>query len=345
MDKLKLNQRLKGFAVGVAAVSASCSVAAATLTMSNWVPPTHFITTDILQVWADNVEQATEGRVKIRMLPKPVGSPPQHWELARKGVADVTWGNFTYEPDRFQSVLFAEMPLNGDDSEASAVALWDTYNEYLSTNPAYQGVKLLGVGMLGSGAINHGAKSIASLDDLANQKIRMGGPIQKQLLEELGAVPIAGPATKAYELLDSGVIDGSMAPMEAVVNFRLDDVLKHHTLVPGGFYDAAFFLAMNERKWDKLSEQDKAAIASVSGETFARLWGSTFQEKNDEALEILKAKGHDFPEPTPELVERLTAIKQQMLESWATQSGEYQVADPMAMYDFYRARYAANATR
>lgn len=345
MLKIKNNQILTTLVVGAATLSASYSVSAATLTMSNWVPPTHYVTTDILQAWADNVEKATEGRVQIRMLPKPVGSPPQHWELARKGVADVTWGNFTYEPDRFKSVWFAEMPLNGEDIQASGLALWDTYNEYLSTNPAYQGVKLLGVGMLGPGAINHGSKAIANLNDLQNQKIRMGGPIQKQLLEDLGAIPIAAPATKAYELLDSGVIDGSMHPLESVVNFRLTDVLKHHTRVEGGIYDATFFLAMNEAKWNKLSDADKAAIDSVSGEAFARLWGQVFEAQNDAALVKLKEEGHDFSEPSAELVDRLTTIKQQMLDAWAAQGTEYQIADPMAMYNFYRERYAAYAKR
>ena len=99
-----MRQALKSLKLIAAAALVSCAagVQATTLTLSNWVPPTHFITTDILQVWAKDVEQATEGRVKIRMLPKPVGSPPQHWELARKGIADITWGNFTYEPDRLK---------------------------------------------------------------------------------------------------------------------------------------------------------------------------------------------------------------------------------------------------
>ncbi|MDP2094488.1 MAG: hypothetical protein Q8K50_11465, partial [Hydrogenophaga sp.] len=74
------------------------------LTLSSWVPPAHYVVKDILQPWMAEVEKATEGRVKINLLPKPVGAPAQHWELARKGVADITWGNFTYEPERFKHV-------------------------------------------------------------------------------------------------------------------------------------------------------------------------------------------------------------------------------------------------
>lgn len=189
--KIKIITQIAASATLAAGVSFTAH--AATLTMSNWVPATHFVTTDILKVWADQVEEVTEGRVKVRMLPKPVGSPPQHWELARKGVADITWGNFTYEPERFKSLWFAEMPFTGEKAEASAIALWDTYQKYLSQNPTYAGVKMLGVGTLGPGAIHHVSKDIVTPEDFANQKIRMGGPIQKRLIEELGAVPIAAP--------------------------------------------------------------------------------------------------------------------------------------------------------
>ena len=50
-----------------------------TLTLSSWVPPTHFVVKDILQPWMAEVEKATEGRVKVSLLPKPVGAPAQHW--------------------------------------------------------------------------------------------------------------------------------------------------------------------------------------------------------------------------------------------------------------------------
>lgn len=336
---MKIKTIINTVSAAVLVSSFSAAVQATTLTMSNWVPTTHFVTTNILNVWASRVEEATEGRVNVRMLPKPVGSPAQHWELARKGVADITWGNFTYEPDRFKSIWFAEMPFNGEKAEASSVALWDTYQQYLSNNSTYAGVKMLGVGSLGPGVINHGSKDIVSLDDLANQKVRMGGPVQKRLIEELGAVPIAAPATKAYELLESRVLDASLHTLESVVNFRLTDQLTHHTLIPGGFYDGTFFLVMNERKWNKLSPADQEAIMSVSGETFARLWGDQFQQQIDKAAVILQQDGHRFSQPSKELLEKITSIREMMIKEWAAESAGFGVDKPIEMINYHRQRY------
>ena len=319
------------------------SQAATNLTMSSWVPPTHFLVKDILQPWMAKVEQATEGRVTIKMLPKAVGSPPQHWELARKGIADVTWGNFTYEPDRFKMMWFAELPMMGSNTEATSVALWRTYQKYLAQNDAMKGVVMLGVGLLGGGQFNHGSKAVVSTEDLANQKVRMGGPIQKRILEDMGAVPVSAPATKAYELLEGGVIDASLHGLESVVNFRLDGKLKYHTIMPNGLYDATFFVVINEKKWNSISAADQKAIMGVSGEALAHQWGQAFDKQMASAEAKMRQDGHTFSTPSPALTQKVKDIRATMLKEWAAEAPSFGVQDPMGMVKYYQDQYQALA--
>lgn len=314
-----------------------------TLTLSSWVPPTHYVVTDILQPWMAEVEKATEGRVKINLLPKPVGAPAQHWELARRGVADITWGNFTYEPERFKHVWFAELPMMGSSSEASSVALWRTFDRYLSKNEAFNGVTLLGTGMLGGGQFHHPSKVIGTPNDLRGQKVRMGGPIQKRLLEDLGAIPVAGPGTRAYELLEGGVIDASLHALESVVNFRLDGKLKNHTLIPGGLYDASFFIAINDNKFKRLSAADQQALLRVSGETLSRRWGQAFDKQNKAAEATLRTNGHTFGQPSPELVANIRRVRTAMLEELQKDGPRFGVSDHNAMVTFYEQQYQSLA--
>jgi TRAP-type C4-dicarboxylate transport system substrate-binding protein len=319
--------------------SAVSAQAQTRLTMSSWVPPTHYVVKDILQPWMAEVEKATEGRVKINLLPKAVGAPAQHWELARKGVADITWGNFTYEPERFKHVWFAELPMMGSSSEASSVALWRTYTQFLASNEAFKGVTLLGTGMLGGGQFHHPSKVIDTPDDLKGQKVRMGGPIQKRLLEDLGAVPVSGPATKAYELLEGGVIDASLHALESVVNFRLDGKLKNHTLIPGGLYDATFFIGINEGKFKSLSAADQQAIMKVSGEALSRRWGQGFDKENKAADAKLRANGHKFATPNPTLVDNIRKVRTAMLADLQKEGPSFGVKDHNAMVTFYQQQY------
>ena len=336
---------LKGAVAATALISASAQLASAeVLTMSSWVPPTHFVHTDFLVPFTEKVAKVTEGRVTITILPAPLASPPQHWELARNGIADITWGNFTYEPERFVSLWFAEFPNAGTNAEAQSRALWQTFEAYLADNAAFNGVKMLGVGMFGGGQLHHGSKTINSPEDLANVKFRMGGPIQEKLLTSLGAVPVAAPATKAYEMLESGVIDGSLHTMESVVNFRLEDSLKHHTIFPEGFYDATFFVIMNGAKWDALDEADRVAIEGIIGENLSAEWGRNFDAQNPAAMDKLGAAGHSITEASPELIAAVDAIYDSMVADWVEAAKAAGVADPKAMLDFYMASYKALAT-
>ena len=335
---------LKGAVAATALMVASAQVASAeNLTMSSWVPPTHFAHTDFLVPFTEKVAEVTEGRVTVTILPAPLASPPQHWELARNGIADITWGNFTYEPERFVSMWFAEFPNAGTNAEAQSRALWQTYEAHLADNAAFEGVKMLAVGMFGGGQLHHGKETITSPEDIANVKFRMGGPIQEKLLTSLGAVPVAAPATKAYEMLESGVIDGSLHTMESVVNFRLEDSLKHHTIFPNGFYDATFFVIMNGAKWDGLTDQDKAAIQGIIGEELSAAWGKNFDAQNPAATEKLGAAGHEIVDASPELIAAVDSIYDTMVADWVEAAKAAGVADPQAMLSFYNDTYKSLA--
>jgi TRAP-type transport system periplasmic protein len=337
-----LNARiLKSAAVTIAVTAATTPIASAQmLTMSSWVPPTHFVHTDFLVPLTERIAEVTEGRVSVMILPAPLGSPPQHWELARTGVADITWGNFTYEPERFIPMWFAEFPNAGTNAEAQSVALWRAYDEYLADNPAFAGVKILGLGLFGGGQLHHGERAITTPADIANQKFRMGGPIQERLLTALGAVPVAAPATRAYEMLESGVIDGSLHPVESVMNFRLEGVLTHHTFFPQGLYDATFFVAMNEARWNQLSEADRNAIAAITGEALSAAWGRNFDQQHPVAVERLTAAGNNFTDASEELIGAVNAIYDDMVADWIIAAQAAGVEDPAGLLAFYQASYA-----
>ncbi|MDM7949604.1 TRAP transporter substrate-binding protein [Hydrogenophaga sp.] len=337
--RIRLHAIAAGATLALLGATGTAQAQTTTLTLSSWVPSNHYVVKDILQPWMADVEKATEGRVKINLLPKPVGAPAQHWELARKGVADITWGNFTYEPERFKHVWFAELPMMGSNGEASSVALWRTFDKYLARNEAFKGVVMLGTGMLGGGQFHHPAKVIDTPDDLKGQKVRMGGPIQKRLLEDLGAIPVSGPGPKAYEMLEGGVIDASLHAMESVVNFRLDGKLKNHTLIPGGLYDATFFIVMNEGKFQRLSAADQQAILKLSGEALSRRWGQQFDAQNKASEEKLRGNGHKFAQPSPALLDNIRKVRTAMLQELNADGPKFGVADHNAVVTFYEQQY------
>ena len=87
-------------AVAALAVLSRPAAAQTTLTMSSWVSPSHLLTKDVLAVWGQQVEKATNGRVKLQMLPKHPSAAPGTFDAVRDGLVDVSYVTASYTPAR-----------------------------------------------------------------------------------------------------------------------------------------------------------------------------------------------------------------------------------------------------
>ena len=298
------------------ALGAGTAVAQTTLTMSSWVGPTHLLTRDVLGGWAAAVEKATQGRVKFQMLPKHPSAAPGTFDAVRDGLVDVSYVTASYTPARHPLPLVAELPGAGATAEINSVAFSRVHWKYLQAANEYKGVKLLGVFTHGPGQMFTVKKPINTVADLAGMKIRSGGGISEASAKALGASPLVKPAPESYELLSSGVADGTFFPSESIKSFNLDKVVKFATLFPGGFYSSSFGFFMNEDKWNKLSKQDQDAIQSVSGEALARLAGKAWDAADKIGQETLKAAGATISEASPAFVAEVRTRTEPLVQEW-----------------------------
>ncbi|MCP4491179.1 MAG: TRAP transporter substrate-binding protein [Gammaproteobacteria bacterium] len=286
---------MKNFSITMAASlllgSASLANAATTLNLSSWLPPTHPIVTDMIKPWMAAVEKESAGRIKVNLLAKPLGAPPAHFDLAKDGVADITYGVHGYQPGRFLLTKAVEMPFLGDSAEATSVAYWRMYKKHMEQANEHRGVELLGLMTHGPGQMYNAKRPINTLADLSGLKIRVGGGVINDVSKAIGATSLLKPAPKSYELLSNGVADGVFFPKESIKSFKLTKLIKHATLVPGGLYNTSFFLVMNPKKFSKLSQADQDAIRRASGENFARLAGKGWDNADTAGVAAMKADG------------------------------------------------------
>jgi TRAP-type C4-dicarboxylate transport system substrate-binding protein len=287
-----------------------------TLTMSSWVGPSHPLTRDVLGGWAAAVEKATNGRVKLQMLPKAPMAAPGTFDGVRDGLVDVSYVTASYTPARHPLPLLAELPGSGGSAEINSVAYNRIHWKYLQQANEYKGVKLLGVFTHGPGQMFSVKKPVNSVADLAGMKVRSGGGISEASAKALGASPLVKPAPESYELLSSGVADGTFFPSESIKSFNLDKVVKHATYFPGGFYSSAFGFFMNEDKWNKLSKQDQDAITSVSGEALARLAGKAWDAADKVGIDTMKAAGVVMVDANPAFVADVRKRTEPLINEW-----------------------------
>ena len=302
--------------VALAVMPQPAAAQTTTLTMSSWVSPSHLLTKDVLGGWAQEVEKATNGRVKLQMLPKHPSAPPGTFDAVRDQLVDVSYVTASYTPARHVMPLLAELPGSGNTSVINSVAYSRIHWKYLQQVGEYKGVKLLGVFTHGPGQMFNTKRPITKVEDLAGMKIRTGGGIAEETARALGASAFVKPASESYELLSSGVADGTFFPLESIISFKLGSVVKYATLFPGGFYSSSFGFFMNEDKWNKLSKQDQDAITSVSGEHLARLAGKAWDTTDAAALEEMKRVNIQINEASPELVKGVQEKSKAIIDKW-----------------------------
>jgi len=290
-----------------------------TLTMSSWVSPQHHLTANVLQVWANDVEKATSGRVKFAMLPKHPSAPPGTFDAVRDGLVDLSFVTASYTPARHILPLLPELPGGGDTALVNSVAYSRIHWKYFQKVGEYRGVKLLGVFTHGPGQM-FTKKPVAGIGDVQGLKIRTGGGVAEQVAKALGASAFVKPAPESYELLSSGVADGVFFPLESIISFKLDTVLEQATLFPGGMYSSAFGFFMNEEKWNKLPKQDQEAIEKLSGEYIARLAGNSWDEADRKGMDALKKSGVKIVHANPAFVAEVKKRSAPIVEEWVKQA-------------------------
>jgi TRAP-type C4-dicarboxylate transport system substrate-binding protein len=329
---------LGGIAAGVLAVSTLSASAQTVIRFSNWVPPTHPVSTDVIGVWADRVKEATDGRVVVEVV-SPLGNPPSHLDLVQNGVADAGFIVHGYTPERFPLTEGMELPFLADDSRSASIAYWKTYEKYLADANEHDGVKLIGLWVHGPAHFFTRDKEINTLDDMSGLKIRVGGGMAKYVAEDLGTVPFFAPASQSYEVISKGVADGIMFPTESVYNFKIGPAIGQALEVPGGLYRSSQGVVMNQAKWDALSPEDQAAIESVSGLALAELAAKMWDTQDALGREELIKGGTNFKTAEGALLDSIHD-KLSVEETKWVEAGDGKV-DRKAVLDYFKEQIAA----
>ena len=100
-----------------------------TMKVSLWVPPAHPLV-PATQAWAADIEKASGGTIKTTVFPsEQLGKAFDHYDMARDGIADVTYVNPGYQPGRFPIIAAGQMPFVFGDGKKGTQALDAWYRE------------------------------------------------------------------------------------------------------------------------------------------------------------------------------------------------------------------------
>ncbi|OUS34729.1 C4-dicarboxylate ABC transporter [Rhodobacterales bacterium 56_14_T64] len=285
-------------AFGVAAIAALSATSAmaqeVTLKLHQFLPAQANVPKLILDVWADKIEEASEGRIKIDRYPSMQlgGKPPELMDQAIDGVADIVWTVVGYTPGRYPSTEVFELPFMMTDARAVSRAYWEMFETHMK-DTEFKDLKILGTWVHGPGMI-HTSDPVSTPDDLRGMKIRGGSRSVNSLLTELGATPVGMPVPAVPEGLSKGVIDGTTIPWEVTAALKVPELVTNHTEFTGkALYTLTFVLAMNKPKFDSLPADLQQIIDDNSGLEFSVFAGGTQADADGPSREMALDMGNN----------------------------------------------------
>jgi TRAP-type transport system periplasmic protein len=277
-----------------AIITGAAAQAVVTLKLHHFLPPVSNGHAKMLAPWAKKVEEDSQGKIKIDIFPSMQlgGTPPQLYDQARDGVADIVWTLPGSTPGRFPTTEVFELPfICVEKGITNARAAQEFANTYLKDE--VKDVKLLSYWAHDGGHI-HANKQIRTMDDLKGLKIRNPTRLAGEALKALGAVSVGMPVPQVPESLAQRVIDGAVIPWEVVPAVKVQELVKFHTEIKGSptLYAASFFLAMNKAKYDNLPADLQAVIDKNSGMAFAELAGNMWDAEAVRIRDMVSKRGN-----------------------------------------------------
>ena len=313
------------------------SAAAETKILFNiFVPPSHFYW-DVMKDWAAQVNEKSEGRLVIEFTPKSVAPPPKVMDAVRNGAADAGFLANIYLGPKNPGAHVGLMPwVHQGDSEATSVALWNTYQKYFANSEKWRGVHLLGLYHFGGGALcSVTDEQIESAEDLSSRKVwSLKGNLDK-ILKNMGVATVNGPAVQIHEIVSRNVVDAYTGiTYDSVLQFKIDSYTKSCVQLEKSLFSINFSHFINQRVWDSLSPEDQQVLTELSGEHLARMVGA---KVNEEALDgrAELANSVTYHPPSEALMASLQENSQSVVDDWVAKVSKTGV-DGQAALDFMR---------
>ncbi|EPX75503.1 TRAP-type C4-dicarboxylate transport system, periplasmic component [Salipiger mucosus DSM 16094] len=246
-------------------------------------------TVEAMKKFGEIVEETTGGEVTVQYFPdSQLGGERELVELVQAGTIDMTKVSGGLMESFAPVYGVFSMPYLFD-SEGHFYNVMDSAEVM---QPIYEATE--GQGMVGVTYFNSGARSFYTVDepiesvaDLEGKKFRvMQSPTSIEMVEMLGASPIAMGQGEVYTSLQQGVLDGAENNEYAITIARHGEVAKYysydvHTRIPD-------IVLISTATLDRLSDEHAAAVreaAKEATEYHKEVWATAIEAEKKKAAE------------------------------------------------------------
>jgi TRAP-type transport system periplasmic protein len=314
-------------------LAASIAFAAgAAQAQTKWDLPTGYAVgsfqTENVQQFANDVDKATAGKLKITLHPN--GSLYKANEIKRAVQTGQTQaGEFILSGAANENALFGvdSVPFLAD-SYPAAKKLAEAARPELDKLLASQGVKLLFTSPWPGQSLYSG-KPVEAIGDLKSTKMRAYNPATTRIAQLAGAQPTTIQLSELGQALATGTVENFLTSSASGVENKLYESVKYLYTVNAWLPKNA--IVVGKAAFDALDKPTQDALLKAAAAAEQRGW-QVSEQKDAEYLKELGAKGMKIAAPSEALRTELRAIGTRMSGEWAKSAG----AEGQAIIDAYR---------
>ena len=289
-----------------------------TLRVADSFPKGHYLVKLILEPWMEEVKKRTHNAVSFEHYPaQQLGKAADMLKLTQIGVADIGYIAPAYVSDKMPVSEVAMLPGEFEHSCQGTLAYWKLARNGVIAEQDYAGnnIRLLLAVSLPQYRIFTVKQPVKDVTDVTGLKLRSTGGAQDLTLRALGAVPVRMAAPDAYESLSRGTMDGLLFPLESVVAYGADKLVKYST---DGVGFASFVVAysISETAWKKLSPEVQKAMIDVAEEIIPSACREV-QKADETTRKSMEATGVRFETLQPETRARFKDLMKGVARTWS----------------------------
>jgi TRAP-type C4-dicarboxylate transport system substrate-binding protein len=288
------------------------------LRVADSFPKGHYLVKLILEPWMEAVSKRTNNAVTFEHYPaQQLGKATDMLKLTQTGVADIGYVAPAYASDKMPVSEVAMLPGAFEHSCQGTLAYWKLARSGVIAEQDYapNNIRLLLAVSLPQYRIftvKHPVKDVA---DVTGLKLRTTGGAQDLTLRAIGAVPVRMAAPDAYESLSRGTMDGLLFPLESVVAYGADKLVKYST--DGlGFGSFIVSYSISEAAWKKLSPEIQKTMVDVADEIIPSACKDV-QKAEETTKNSMEATGVRFETLQPETRAKFKDLMQGVAKTWA----------------------------
>jgi TRAP-type transport system periplasmic protein len=249
---------------------------------------------DLTRWWAAQVEEKSQGRIKVNVQWNGIlGKPQDFIKMIGSGSADagqLIGVYFTWEtPLRCVS----DLPFLTTGFETACPALDKVYADW---TPMQDELKKFNLKLLfniqphANWMVLNAKQAPAKLSDLAGMKIGPPGASYGKLLESAGITSVSVSAPETYEALQKGVIAGKVSALQNPKTFAHFEVTKYLVDLEFTGGQSVNGYVMNLETWNKLSPDDQKMFQALSDASY-KYYVKAQQDERQSLLDFYKQKG------------------------------------------------------